>query len=214
MTKPLFIKRPFKYIYFGAVFYIMAVNILIFLITNVFSFINVYSLSLNPVCIVEYKMFWQFFTYMFVHGNFNHVFFNMLGLLMFGIRLERVIGSKEFILFYFVTGIFDGVLSFVFYMITGSYNVFLMGASGALYAVMFAYAVLFPKSVFYIWGLIPVPAPLLVLVYTIVEIFSQLTGAGGNVAHMTHLFGFFAAWLYFVIRMSVHPLKVWRNSRD
>ena len=213
MTRQFFFRKPFKYSYFGAVFYIIAINILFYLITSVLQLADVYYFSLNPVCIVKYKMFWQFITYMFVHGSFNHIFFNMLGLLMFGIHLERTIGSKEFLLFYFVTGIFDGVLSFAFYMLTGGYSVFLMGASGALYAVLFGYAVLFPRSVIYIWGLIPVPAPLLVLIYAVIETGSQLTGSGGNVAHMTHLFGFLAAWLYFVVRMSVHPLKIWRNAR-
>ena len=70
----------------------------------------------------------------------------------------------------------------------------------------------FPRSVIYIWGLIPVPSPLLVIIYAVVELGSQIIGAGGNVSHMTHLFGFLAAWLYFVIRMGIHPLKIWKDS--
>ena len=64
-------------------------------------------------------MYWQFLTYMFVHSNWSHLFSNMLGLLIFGISVERSIGSKEFLLFYFLTGILCGVFSFFFHYFTG-----------------------------------------------------------------------------------------------
>ena len=157
-------------------------------------------------------MFWQFFTYMFMHGSFSHIFFNMLGLLMFGITLERAIGSKEFLLFYFFCGLLSGVCSYVVYLFSGQIYAFLLGASGALYAVLFAYAVFFPRSIIYIWGIIPVPAPILVLLYALIEIFDQIFGYRQGVAHLTHLFGFLAAYLYFVIRMGIHPIKIWKNE--
>ena len=86
-----------------------------------------------------------------------------------------------------------------------------MGASGAIYAVLFAYAVCFPRSKLYVWGILPVPAPILVLVYAIIEIVEQFISSS-NIAHMTHLFGFAAAWLYFLIRMGIHPIKIWKNN--
>lgn len=135
----------------------------------------------------------------------------MLGLLVFGLPLEKAIGSKEFCLFYMVTGALSGVFSYLVYKFTGYYNIVLLGASGAVYAVLFAYAVFFPRSIIYIWGFIPVPAPVMVLIYAIIELGSQFFTTS-NVAHMTHLFGFLAAWLYFVIRMRIHPLKIWKNS--
>lgn len=157
-------------------------------------------------------MYWQFLTYMFLHSNLSHIVCNMLGLLFFGLALEKAIGSKEFVLFYFVCGALSGFFSFLVYRFTGQYRVFLLGASGAIYSVLFAYAVFFPRSVIFIWGIIPVPAPVMVLIYAIIELGSQFLGSRGNVAHMTHLFGFLAAWLYFVIRMGIHPLKVWKNA--
>ena len=105
-------------------------------------------------------MWWQFFTYMFVHQGVSHIIFNMLALLFFGFSVEKAIGSKEFVLFYVVCGAIGGLLSFAVYYFTGSYNYFLMGASGSIYAVLFAYAVCFPRSVIYIWGIIPVPSPI------------------------------------------------------
>ena len=156
-------------------------------------------------------MYWQFATYMFVHGSFSHLFFNMLGLLVFGLQVEKTIGSKEFLLFYFLTGIFSGLCSFGYYYFTGQFNVSLLGASGAVYSILFAYAVLYPRSTFLVWGIIPIPAPILVLIYTIIELGSQIF-TNSNVAHYTHLFGFFTAWLYFVIRMGIHPIKIWKNA--
>ena len=156
-------------------------------------------------------MYWQFVTYMFVHSDWSHLFSNMLGLLIFGITVERSVGSKEFLLFYFLTGILCGVFSFFFHYVTGGYYVFLMGASGVVYAILLLFAVIFPRSTIYIWGIIPLKAPVLVVVYTIFELFSQFSGKT-NIAHYTHLAGFLFAWLYCLIRMGVNPWKVWKNN--
>lgn len=205
-----FFRKPFVYRYFHATLIIMLINFAVFGMNFIWPKISFY-LSLNPVLITRYGMFWQFVTYMFVHQNMSHIICNMLGLLFFGLPLEKSIGSKEFLLFYFVCGILSGILSFAVYISSGFYSVFLMGASGAIYAVLFAYAVFFPRSTIFIWGIIPVPSPILVLIYTVVEITSQLLGRSSNVAHLTHLFGFFAAWLYFVVRMGIHPIKIWKD---
>ncbi|MCR4736481.1 MAG: rhomboid family intramembrane serine protease [Treponema sp.] len=209
MNKPVFFRRPFKYSFFHVTILLILVNIVVYVAGRFYPMLDAY-LSLNVGTVVYYKWYWQFFTYMFVHGNFSHILFNMLGLLFFGFNVERAWGSKEFLLFYLMSGFLSGVFSFLVYFFTGMNTVFLMGASGAIYSVLFAYAVTFPRSVIYIWGLIPVPAPILVLIYAVIEFFSQFFG-GGNVAHMTHLFGFFSAWSYFRIRMGIRPLKIWKD---
>ena len=205
-----FLRRPFKYVDFHASLYIIVLNFVIFLLTYFMPQLKFY-LSLNVGLVIYRKMFWQFLTYMFIHQGFMHIFFNMLGLLFFGFAIEKAIGSKEFLLFYFVCGIASGLFSFVVYYFTGSYRIFLMGASGAIYAVLFAYAVCFPRSRLYVWGILPVPAPILVLAYAIIEVVEQFVSSS-NIAHMTHLFGFAAAWLYFLIRMGINPIKIWRNN--
>lgn len=213
MDKQLFFRKPFRYTFFNATLIIILVNFAAFVFCNVNQTYNWTAIfSLNVICVNYYHMFWQFLTYMFMHGGFTHILFNMLGLFIFGFTLERAIGSKEFLLFYFFCGILSGVLSYVVYLVSGQYQAFLLGASGALYAVLFAYAVFFPRSIIYIWGLIPVPAPILVLLYALIEIFDQVFERRQGVAHLTHLFGFFAAWLYFVIRMGIHPIKIWKNE--
>lgn len=210
----LFFRRPFKYSYSRITLLLIAVNCLVFALSyffmDMYQYLHYYG-ALNAY-LVEYNHFyWQFITYMFLHQNISHLFFNMVGLLIFGLSLERAIGSKEFLLFYLITGTLSGVFSFLVFKFTGQYRVFLIGASGAIYAVLFAYAVFFPRSIIYIWGIIPLPAPLMVVLYAIIELGSQFFSSD-NVAHLTHLFGFLSAWLYFVIRMGIHPVKVWKNT--
>lgn len=210
MSKTPFFRKPFRYTYFHATLCIILINLIMYFVCNFIPEIKGY-LALNVYYVVVHKMYWQFVTYMFVHQGFRHVLLNMLGLFFFGMGVERAIGSKEFVLFYFVTGILSGVLSFFLYYLTGSYRVFLLGASGAVYAVLFAYAVCYPRSMIFIWGILPVPAPVLVFIYALIEIFSGFFGTS-NVAHFTHLFGFLIATLYFIIRMGVNPIKIWKDG--
>jgi membrane associated rhomboid family serine protease len=151
---------------------------------------------------------WTFVTYMFIHGGLSHIIFNMLGLFIFGTHVEKQMGSREFLLYYLVTGTFAGILSFVVYYVTRNYVVALMGASGALFAVELAYAVFFPQSIIYIWGIIPLRAPVMVLGYTALELIFSFTRQNSGVAHFTHLAGFAFGWLYFMVRFGVSP---WRR---
>ena len=207
------IRRPFKYSYYNASFIIIGINLIVFLITSLFPRIQS-ILALNVIYVVKGHAFWQFLTYMFLHGSFSHVLFNMLGVLFFGIAIEKAIGSKEFLLLYFLSGILCGVISFVIYYFSGAYTVFLLGASGAIYALLLAYAVIFPRANIYIWGILPIPAPILIAVYAGIEIASQLFSIQNGVAHMTHLAGFFVAFIYFIVRMGINPWKVWVNAYE
>ena len=162
--------------------------------------------SMIPITVMK-GWVWTFVTYMFIHGDFWHVFFNMFGLYIFGIHVERQMGSKEFLLYFLVTGALAGIFSFIVYYLTGNYMVALVGASGALYAVQLAYAIYYPTAVIYIWGILPLRAPVMVLAFTVLSLFFVLTGSGGNVAHLTHLAGFGFGWLYFMLRFGVNPWK-------
>jgi membrane associated rhomboid family serine protease len=154
---------------------------------------------------------YQLFTYMFVHGSFNHLLFNMLSLLIFGAMVEKRIGSKEFLLFYLLTGFFSGLASFISYYLAGT-NVILVGASGAIYGVLLMFAVFFPYSVIFVFGIIPVRAPILVILYAIIELSSHVLGRGGNVAHLTHLSGLVFGYLYCRIRMRINPIEVFKRT--
>lgn len=205
------VRKPFRYVFFNATFFVIGFNLLVFLLTNMMRELGNY-LALNVILVHEYKMYWQFFTYMFVHGDFSHLFFNMLGLFFFGLAVEQSLGSKEFLLIYVISGIFCGIASYFFYLFTGAYYVFLLGASGAINSLLLAYAVIFPRNRIYMMGILPIPAPLLVAIYAGIEIASQLLTLRNGIAHMTYLAGFAIAWLYFMIRMGINPWKIWKDA--
>jgi membrane associated rhomboid family serine protease len=209
-----FLRKPFRYRYSNATLFLIGLNVLVFLGERFISTGDVArTLSLNPVYIVVGHRYWQFITYMFVHDPraLSHIIFNMLALFIFGSQVERRLGSGEFLLYYLLSGALAGVFSFLVYWFTGSYGVFLMGASGAVFAVQLAYAVLFPQSVLYVWGILPLRAPVMVLGFTALEVFLMITGLAGTVAHFTHLAGFVFGWLYFVIRFGINPWKEMRR---
>ncbi|GHV26219.1 glpG protein [Spirochaetia bacterium] len=200
------IRKPFRYRYDNTVLFLIGINILVFVMQQINPSLSSY-LALNPVNIIVHHFYWQFLTYMFAHGGISHILFNMLALFLFGSQVERRMGSKEFLAYYFSTGILAGVLSFVIYWFTGSYGVFLLGASGAIFAVQLAYAILFPDAVIYLWGILPLKAPVMVLGFTALEVFSSVTGFRSGVAHLTHLGGFAFGWVYFLVRFNANPWK-------
>ena len=216
MMKDSFLNRKFRYTYSNASVYLVIVNVLVFLATN---YMNIsfrglrltYWLSLVPA-FVNRGWVWQFVTYMFVHGSMMHLFFNMFALIMFGRTLERYLGTREFLLFYFLCGILGGVISYLFYIIQGVTGVAMMGASGSIYALLFLCAVLFPTSRLLLFFIIPVKMPYAVMIYIAIEIFSQVFGVANGVAHLIHLSCILIAWLYVWLRFRLNPIKVWRQT--
>ena len=129
--KDSFLNRKFKYTYSNACMYIIIVNVLVYFLTQ-FTDISYMGLSLQGwlsliPSLVNKGFVWQLFTYMFVHQNYMHLFFNMFALLMFGRALERELGTREFLLFYIVCGFLAGVASYVFYVIKGVPEFFFEG---------------------------------------------------------------------------------------
>ncbi len=189
---------------------LVIINVFVFLLTSTIYPRSTYYLAMIP-SFVLHGYVWQVFTYMFVHGGFSHLLFNMLSLFIFGSMVERRIGSKEFLLFYLLTGLFSGILSFISYYIAGT-NVVLVGASGAIFGVLLMFAVFYPYSVIFVFGIIPVRAPILVILYAIIELWSQVFSTGGNIAHLTHLSGLLFAYLYCRIRMRINPVEVFKRT--
>jgi membrane associated rhomboid family serine protease len=134
---------------------------------------------------------WTLITYMFIHGGFGHLLFNMLGLYFFGPRLEHRLGGRHFLALYFFSGIMGAILSFFFTPYSP-----IIGASGAIFGVFLAFARYWPREKIYIYGLLPIEARLFVGIMTALSIFSGLSGTGGGVAHFAHLGGFLGGFLY------------------
>lgn len=206
------LNRKFRYTYNNTTLILILINVAIFMLTTVSSEAY-YYLALQPARIYYSHWYWQFFTYMFVHASFSHVFFNMLGLFFFGPPVERRLGSYEFLLFYLLIGFVSGVLSYFFYYLSNT-NVLLVGASGAIYGVLFAFAVLYPYAKILMFYVIPVRAPVMVAIFTAIELFNQVFGQSGQIAHLTHLAGFGLAYLYFRLRLRIKPLDEWRRYRN
>ncbi|HUG38842.1 MAG TPA: rhomboid family intramembrane serine protease [Longimicrobiales bacterium] len=138
---------------------------------------------------------WTPVTYMFLHANLWHILFNMLGLYFFGPRLEARIGARDFVLLYVTAGLTGALLSFFF-----EFGAPIVGASGAIFGVLLGFAHFWPHERIYIWGILPVPARLMVIGFAMLSIYSGLSGSGAGIAHFAHLGGFAGAWAYLRIR--------------
>jgi len=138
---------------------------------------------------------WTVITYMFLHADFGHIFFNMLTLFFFGPRVEDRLGGAKFLTLYFVSGLFGAFTWMMADRVVGiPPTVGLLGASAAVYGVLLGFAILWPRAQLLIWGIIPVQAWTMVLILTVVSFFLGAGGVG-NVAHFAHLGGFLGGWL-------------------
>ena len=179
---------------------IVIANVVAFLLDAIVPSLTL-AFGLRPADVVERLQIWQPLTYMFLHGGIFHLLFNMLALWMFGVELERMWGSRYFTKFYFVAGggaalttIFLSFLPFSFS--TSLYNSLTIGASGAVYGVLLAYAMYFPNRPIYMYFFFPIPAKYFVMIMGGISLYSSMSAAGGGIAHTTHLGGLVAAYLY------------------
>jgi membrane associated rhomboid family serine protease len=134
---------------------------------------------------------WTVVTYMFLHGDLMHLLFNMLALFFFGPRVEDRIRSRPFTILWFLSGITGALLSVLF-----SPSASIVGASGGVFGVMLAFAWFWPDEKIFLWGVVPVPARMLVILTTLFALWSGFGGAGGGIAHFAHLGGYLGAFLY------------------
>ena len=157
-------------------------------------------LGLRVADVIGSLRLWQPITYMFLHGGFGHILFNMLALWMFGVELERMWGTRFFLKYYFVCGLgaaaTTAVLSFLpFAVFDHLYTALTVGASGAIYGILLAYGLYFPNRPIYIYFVFPVPAKYFVMIMGGISLLSSL-GGGGGVAHTAHLGGLVVGYLY------------------
>jgi len=144
-------------------------------------------------------MLWQPFTYLFFHGGVWHVLINMFVLWMFGSELEKFWGKKEFLRFFFITGIGSGLITILFSL--SSTNP-VVGASGAIYGVLLAYGLMFPNRLVYLYFLIPIKVKYLVILIGTIAFFSSLNPGNSNISHLTHLSGMVIGFIY--LRSSIN----------
>lgn len=155
--------------------------------------------GLNPHDVIFGLRVWQPFTYMFLHGGFWHIAINMLMLWMFGSELESIWGRKEFVRFYLVTGFGAGVFSLVPYFIGVAFGYHgtissIIGASGAVYAILLAYAMTYPNRTVLVYFVLPVKVKYLMLFMGIMTFAS--VGNSDGISHITHMGGLVVGWFY------------------
>jgi membrane associated rhomboid family serine protease len=151
---------------------------------------------------------WQLVTYGFLHGGWPHIFFNMLGLYMFGSDIERLFGSRYFFAYYFACLVSAGLTQLVFTALAGGPPVPTVGASGALYGLLLAFGMYFPRRmVMLIFPPIPMPARVFVIVFGGLELLFGVTGTADGVAHFAHLGGMLGGWLVIQYRRRGFPFR-------
>jgi membrane associated rhomboid family serine protease len=162
--------------------------------------------ALNPLSEGYNFQIWQLITYQFMHGGFSHIFFNMFMLWMFGMEIENIFGSKKFLYYYLICGIAAG-LAQLFIAPLFSSPAITIGASGAIFGVMIAFGMLFPDRYIFLWFLIPIKAKYLIGFLFVLELF-WIGDAGSNVAHLAHLGGAMAGFLFIMFDKNIDvPLK-------
>lgn len=193
---------------------LLIINVLIFFADYVFSRYGIdfaHLFGLHFVSATDFRL-WQPITYMFMHANFSHLFFNMFAVLMFAPALEERWGSKRFLIYYLVTGIGAGLVQELVWAlqlmpvlssldplmaVSLTNRLITIGASGAVFGILLAFGWLFPEVRMYIMFIpIPIRARTLVIIYALIELFAGLApSSGDNVAHFAHLGGMVFGWL-------------------
>ena len=181
-----------------AVKILIIANVVLFALNVIVGEAMTISLGLTPQAVIEKLALWQPLTYMFLHstGGFSHILFNMLALWMIGTDLERTWGTRFFVKYYFVTGIGAGATSLLLSIFSNTfYYTTVVGASGAIYGLLLAFAMYFPHRILILF-IFPVPARIAVTILGAIAFLSSFGGPGGGIAHTAHLGGLVVGYLY------------------
>ena len=188
-----------------AVKHIILINVLMLVLTYLNNPLMSKWFALNPISFIWKP--WQLVTYMFMHGGFGHLFFNMYTLFIFGSVLENVWGTKKFLIFYFVTGIGAALVNIGVQYLTGSFAL-TVGASGAIYGILMGYAMLYPDSrLTLLFPPVSMKAKWFVLIFAGIELLLGISNnPADNVAHFAHLGGLIFAFLLIMFWKKKHRL--------
>ncbi|MCU0820939.1 MAG: rhomboid family intramembrane serine protease [Spirochaetes bacterium] len=155
----------------------------------------------------EFKL-WQPFTYMFIHGGWMHIIFNLIALWMFAGELEQMWGSRAFLRYYLFSGLGAGffiiIMNFIVYNRYG-YAPVTIGASGAIYGILLAYGITWPNREVLLYFVLPVKIKYLIIAFGLMEFFGTLSsavGSGGNISHIGHLGGLISGYIYILYSRS------------
>lgn len=177
---------------------LLIANVAVYFLQSTVPWLDRLLLFWPPVALVQP---WRFVTYMFLHGGFTHLLFNMLALYFFGPQVEARLGGRAFLGLWLVSGVAGALLHMFF---TGGP---MIGASAGVFGVQLAFARYWPRERIFIWGVLPVEARVLVVVMTALALFGGFSGSRDGVAHFAHLGGFVGGWIFLAIRDRRSPAR-------
>lgn len=189
--------------------FLLIANFVVFILQYLSRDLLTYLLSLHYFTSEDFHFF-QLFSYMFLHGGFSHLFFNMFALWMFGQVIENHLGTNRFLIYYLVCGIGAGLIQELSWYWSGVNPYFVnqymtVGASGAIFGILLAFGLLFPNQPIFLFFIpIPIKAKYFVTAYALIELYSGVhVSAGDNVAHFAHLGGMIFGFLL---------IRYWQNN--
>lgn len=191
-------------------------NVALFLLAVFFGMFRIGSIPLAAIINYVFALYpigegfqvWQLVTYMFMHGGFTHLFFNMFALWMFGMELENEWGSKKFLLYYMVCGIGAGISNLFVGPLFGPAGP-TVGASGAIYGVLLAFGLMYPDRPIFVYFLLPIRARYFVLLYIVLEVYAGVTGSSDGIAHFAHLGGAAVGFIFLLFDANRIPWQSW-----
>ena len=174
---------------------LLIINIIVFIGTELIGDPMYQWFALFPIGSPFFR-WWQFVTHMFMHGNFMHIFFNMWSLIVFGPMLERLWGSKKFLIFYFVCGLGAALCHELVLLTQPLSNIPTVGASGAIYGLLLGFGMLYPNYVLtLVFPPVSLKAKWFVAIFAGIELLTGVLGTHDGVAHFAHLGGMLIGWL-------------------
>ncbi len=183
---------------------LIIINCLVLMATNLLGFNFLYRLFALWGVDSPYFQPYQVVTYMFMHADITHLFFNMFSLWMFGRTLEMVMGQKKFLTYYMVCGIFAGLIQLAVSAATHSMSP-TVGASGSVFGLLLAFGVMFPNTVIMLLiPPIPIKATWFVVIYGVLELFLGVSGRQVGVAHFAHLGGMIGGYILLMYWKYIH----------
>ena len=197
----------------SAVKILLIINTLVFLMVEIsgMQFELFYSnFGLVPGKVWSSFMIWQPITYLFLHGGFIHLLFNMFVLWMFGKDLEHNWGFIPFLKYYFACGIGAGIVTSIF-----GWSSFtpVIGASGAIYGLLLAYGLTYPNRLIYLYGIFPIKVKFMVIGMGIIAFFASMTSVNSTVSHVTHIAGMVVGLIYLQYKINFKHFKLWLINR-
>ena len=186
---------------------LLFINIFAFLFTFLYhdKYIIFQLFGLVPNFIFNKLFIWQLFTYLFIHGSFFHILFNMFVLWIFGKDLEHDWGTSEFLFYFFVCGTLSG---FITSIISINSLIPIVGSSGAIYGLLVAYGYKYPNKIVLLYGLLPIKVKYLVIILGFISFFSSVSTVYSTVSHLTHICGMLVGIIYLFLNFKLKYIHI------